>query len=67
MYRLSAQHLVDCSARPEIPELSNNGCEYGHYDECAIYLNVSIISVIFKENSLIESFPPLIYSNPLVF
>lgn len=35
---MSAQQYVDCSPRPEDPELSNNGCEYGHYEECAIYL-----------------------------
>ncbi|XP_063703989.1 procathepsin L-like [Culicoides brevitarsis] len=38
-YSLSEQELVDCSARPKFPELSNMGCEYGHFDECAIYLN----------------------------
>lgn len=42
VHNLSAQYFVDCCSRPEYPELSNMGCQYGHYEECAICMNVSI-------------------------
>lgn len=48
IYSLSTQQFVDCSTRPEYPELSNMGCKYGHYEECAIYLNVSINFLLFQ-------------------
>ena len=44
---LSAQQFVDCSHRPEEPDMSNLGCQGGHHEECVMYLNVSFVFFLY--------------------
>lgn len=47
VFTTSVQQYIDCSKRPEDPDLSNNGCDWGHYEECALYLEVGLVSCFF--------------------